>query len=54
MEDDRTYFARRAEEQRRAALRASSKVSRLRHLELATLLADRGLLPMPMPADGRP
>jgi len=41
MEDDRTYFARRAAEQRRVAARARDQDSRRRHLELAALLAAR-------------
>lgn len=41
MKDDRTYFARRAEEQRSAAARAKHEESRRRHLELAALLSAR-------------
>ncbi len=41
MKDDRSYFARRAEDQRRAAAHAADADIRRRHLELATLLAAR-------------
>lgn len=39
MEDDRTYYARRAREERRAADGAGDADARLRHLELAGLLS---------------
>jgi len=38
MEDDRTYYARRAEDERRAAERAADEIARSRHLELEKLL----------------
>jgi len=41
MGDDRTYYASRAEEQRRAAAHARSDETRRLHLELAALLAAR-------------
>jgi hypothetical protein len=41
MESDRSYFARRAAEQRRAAEDAGSEEARRRHLQLADLLAAR-------------
>ncbi|HEV2816510.1 MAG TPA: hypothetical protein VGW40_04725 [Allosphingosinicella sp.] len=41
METDRAYYARRAEEQKRAAARAADAEARRRHLELAALLAAR-------------
>ncbi len=41
MKDDRAYFARRAEDQRRAAARARDADVRRRHLELAQLLDAR-------------
>ncbi|GEM_PF-4825431 len=41
MTDDRSYFARRAEDQRRAAAHARDAEVRRRHLELAALLAAR-------------
>ena len=41
MESDRAYYARRAEEQKRAAARAIDAEVRRRHLELADLLAAR-------------
>jgi hypothetical protein len=41
MEDDRAYFASRAEEQKRAAAHAKDAETRRRHLELADLLRSR-------------
>jgi hypothetical protein len=41
MEADRAYYARRAEEQMRAAERAASADIRRRHLELVALLNAR-------------
>ena len=41
MEADRAYYARRAEEQLRAAERAADGEVRRRHLELVALLAAR-------------
>ena len=41
MKDDRIYFARRAEDEKRAAARAANDEIRRRHLELAALLAAR-------------
>ena len=41
MKDDRAYFARRAEDQRRAAAHARDADIRSRHLELAQLLEAR-------------
>jgi len=41
MIDDRTYYARRAAEQRGLAERAGDDFVRQRHLELAELLAAR-------------
>ena len=41
MDDDQTYYANRAEEQRRAAAHARSDEARRLHLELAALLAAR-------------
>ncbi len=46
MNDDRIYFARRAEQERRAAALARGDDARRRHLELAELLSAR--------ATGRP
>ena len=43
MIDDRTYYARRAAEQRDYAQRAGNDDIRRRHLELADLLAARAL-----------
>ena len=43
MEDDRSYYARRADEQRRAAEQAESEEARRRHLELAELLKGQAL-----------
>jgi hypothetical protein len=39
MDNDQIYYARRAEEQRRAAEAAQSEDARRRHLDLAQLLA---------------
>jgi len=39
LEDDSTYFARRAEDERRAAERAADEIARSRHLELGNLLS---------------
>lgn len=41
MESDRAYYARRAEEQLRAAAKAANAETRRRHLELAALLDAR-------------
>jgi hypothetical protein len=41
MENDRSYYERRAEEQKRAAERARDEETRRRHLELAKLLGQR-------------
>lgn len=41
MEPDDLYYARRAEDQRRAAEEADSEEARRRHLQLADLLAAR-------------
>ena len=41
METDRVYYARRASEERRAALRSGDADARRRHLELADLLSRR-------------
>jgi hypothetical protein len=38
MEDDRTYYARRAAAERRAAELAADEIARSRHLELEKLL----------------
>lgn len=38
MEDDRTYYARRAADERRAAEQAVDGIARSRHLELEKLL----------------
>jgi hypothetical protein len=40
-DDDQTYFARRADEQRQFAAAAGSPEARRRHLELAELFAAR-------------
>lgn len=39
MEDDSSYFARRADEERSAAERADDEIARSRHLELEKLLS---------------
>jgi len=41
MENDRSYYERRAAEQKRAAERARDEETRRRHLELAKLLGRR-------------
>lgn len=41
MESDRSYYARRAADEKRAALRAADADTRRRHLELAALLSAR-------------
>jgi hypothetical protein len=41
METDRSYYARRAADERGAALRAADADTRRRHLELAALLSAR-------------
>ena len=41
METDRSYYARRAADEMRAALRAADADIRRRHLELAALLSAR-------------
>jgi len=51
---DPDYFARRADEQREAARKATSKVARERHLELARLLAARQSSPKPTSASIAP
>ena len=47
MEDERLYYTRRAQEERRAAQSARSEAARLRHLELAALLI--AMAPPPQP-----
>jgi hypothetical protein len=47
MEDDRTYYARRAEAEWRAAATAPSDMVRRRHLELAEMLRVRARLQPP-------
>ena len=42
MESDFSYFARRAEEERRAATRAKLEVARQAHLDLASRYEDLG------------
>ena len=42
MESDLSYFARRAEEERRAATRAKLEVARQAHLDLASRYEDLG------------
>jgi hypothetical protein len=44
MEDDRAYYARRAEDERRAAARADNAETRRRHLELADMLSVQSAL----------
>lgn len=39
MEDDQAYFARRAEDEGRAAAQAEDEIARSRHLELEKLLS---------------
>ena len=41
MTDDQIYYARRAQEQRRAAAEARSEIARRLHLELADLMMAR-------------
>jgi len=41
MENDRTYYERRAEDEKRAAASARDAEARRRHLELAKLLGRR-------------
>lgn len=41
MENDRIYYERRAEDEKRAAERARDEEARRRHLELAKLLGER-------------
>lgn len=38
MEDDRSYYTRRADDEHRAAERAADEIARSRHLELEKLL----------------
>ena len=47
MEDDRSYYARRAEDEWRAAASASSDATRRRHLELSEMLRLRARLQPP-------
>ena len=44
MEDDRAYYARRAEDERRAAATADDAATRRLHLELADMLTVKSAL----------